>query len=124
MPTIDSYTVTGWQGRLRPSMQRITLLDSMPGVDGSVATLGSWRAEATQIITRVDVATFSAVVSTVNAYRRLGGTSVYVVDQFGSGWASVFQAMTPDSDYDMLINGKYRITTRWLMVTQSVDPTT
>jgi len=123
MATIGSYTVTGWQGRLRPANQRIAILDSMPGVDGSVATLGSWRADPTEIITRTDVATINQAIDLVNGYRQLTGSSVNVVDQFGVPWSQVFIAATPICDYDMLINTRYRVTARWLMVVQSSDPT-
>lgn len=123
MATIGAYTVTGWQGRLRPATQRISIQDAMPGVDGSVATLGSWRSDPTEIITRVDVNTINEAIDLINGYRLLGGQSVNVVDQFTIPWSLVFQAATPVSDYDLLLNGKYRVTTRWVMVTQSSDPT-
>lgn len=123
MATIGSFSFTGWQGRLRQASQRITLMDSMPGVDGSVATLGSWRADPVGIVTRVDVSTLSEAMRNIREYRYLGGKNTTVVDQFGATWPAVFQAMTPDSEYDMLIGGKYRITTRWMMVVQSLDAT-
>jgi hypothetical protein len=121
MPSIAGYEVTGWRGRLRPAEMAIDVEDAQPGVDGHIASLGAYRSPRAEIITIVDVNDIKAVTDLVNAYRRLYGTSVTVIDPTGVTWSGVFIAgMSPE--WDMKASGGFRVTAVWSLVPQSSIP--
>lgn len=121
MPSIGQFNFTGWRGRMQPSNRVIDVLPASPGIDGSVATLGGWRADVVEIVATEDVPSLTLVIGRINGYRNLEGAAVAVVDPLGITWSQVF-VLRAKSVYDLLITGGYRVTTTWSLLPQSAPP--
>lgn len=122
MPTIGSFSVLSFGGRLRPAVRKVATLETAPGVDGNAVVVAGWTQAPQEIRTVQQYSSAAVAASALNAYRGLSGTVVNVVDQFAFAWPNVTVLGVTGEISAVGYGGLYRLDAAWLLLPQTTRP--
>jgi hypothetical protein len=122
MATIGAYTVLIFDGRLRPAVQKIAVIESAPGVDGVAVIKGGWTNSTQAVRTVTEASSASAAALLLQQYRAMHGLVVTVVDQFGFTWPNVTVIGVTGVIAAKGVSGVYRVEMQWSLLPDTTRP--
>jgi hypothetical protein len=121
-PYIGQHQFTSWQGRMRTSRRRVSVLEPPVGVDGAAVAYDGWTPEVSEITTK-------ALAANLNAGNRMGDTylamlddpptAVQVGEPNGTTWASVL-IIGVEIKVDVQLDGRAVVTATWRLLPTTV----
>jgi hypothetical protein len=101
------------------------MLDPPVGVDGNSIARGAWRTDPADVQTLVDVTGgYAAATALIDNYRRLTGTAVPVIDQFGTTWPDVVVIEVSAIPSATHVAGTYTVRAAWTLLPSTSSPLT
>jgi hypothetical protein len=122
MATIGPYTVLVFDGRLRPAVQKIAVLESAPGVDGVAVVRGGWTNPPQKVRTVTETTSASLAYGLLDKYRALHGQVVNITDQFGFSWPNVTVTGVTGVIGSAGYSSKWRVEMEWMLLPVTTRP--